>query len=142
MASRQLYPVVGANSPEQVCINFRFQINGTSDPDALLPYNSVVSNVTRASEGLFNVTLTELYPTFICGSGSIFGATANGLTVEFVSWTASTGVLVVRTVDPSEGATGTEADAPAAIDDPPDNHWVCVQAVFCRRNNLAPSGAI
>ena len=122
--------------PELVLEAFRFQVEGTSDPDALVPYQQGVTNVTRSSIGLFAITLATKYPTLISCVGSVQAAAASGgdtvgLHVYPVSYTASTGVLVVRV----ENHAG-------AADDPTDEDWVHVQAVFCRRSGMAPSGAI
>lgn len=92
-----LAPFAGlVNGPEQLEVNFRFQVNSTSDPDNVLPKYQGVSDVTRVSEGLFDITFTEKYPVFIMASGSILAASASGVKVEPVSYTASTGVLRVR----------------------------------------------
>jgi hypothetical protein len=48
-------------------------------------------------------------------------------------YSASAGTLTFTVV----GADGT-----TAAEDPPDNDWVYVEATFCRRSNLCPSGSI
>jgi hypothetical protein len=127
-------PLLGG--PEEVLKSFRFQINGTSDPDAQVP-SGAVQDIVRTSAGLFTITLpqTERYPVLVSCTGSVqqaaVGTTGTAFTV--VSYTASTGVLVVRTVDTTAGQ---------AADDPADDDWVHVQAVFCRMTVLAPTGAV
>lgn len=117
---------------------FRFQINGTSDPDFQVPAGAV-DDVVRTSAGLFTITLpqTERYPALISCTGSVqtaaVGAGTVGALFTPVSYTASTGVLVVRIVD-QDGTPGAA--------DPADNDWVHVQAVFCRMTVLAPTGAV
>lgn len=124
------------NSPEQVTIKFRFQINGTSDPDNVVPALSGVTEVTRTSAGLFVVTFAEKWPVFIGATGSVLEATqAHDLIVKtsVAGYVPSTGLLTLTVVG---------ADGSTAAEDPPDNDWVYVEATFCRRSGLAPSGAI
>lgn len=127
-----------AAGPEQVQLSLRFQINGTSDPDFVFPAG-IVSDITRGSAGLFNIFLntSERYPSLVSCVGSVqaaaVGAGGVGALVYPVSYTAATGVLQVRVVD--QDGTPTAAD-------PANDDWVHVQAVFCRRTNLASVGAI
>lgn len=127
-------------SPETVTLKFRFQINGTSDPDACLPAFQGVSDVTRNAAGVFDVTFTEKYPTYIGHTGSVMGDSGAtlGLIVQGsdpADYSSTTGVLRVRTVD-------TYTDATPAPADPVDNDWVFLEVTFCRRSNLCPSGSI
>lgn len=142
--SKVLYPVHFVNSPEQVTLKFRFQINGVSDPDAIVPANCGVTDVTRTSEGLFAITLDEKFPVFIGATGTVMGtgATSLGMVVQCApgDYVASTGVLSVSTIDPSEA--GTAPETTGAVDDPTDNDWVYIEATFCRKSGLAPSGSI
>lgn len=139
--SRKLWPAPLAGSPELVTINFRFQINGTSDPDAVVPGNALVTNVTRTSAGVFAVTFGEIFPVFIGANGAVMSVTAGeasyGLIVQTTpgSYSTTTGILTVHVVDPYTDAT------PAAAD-PTDNNWVYVSATFCRKSTMAPSAAV
>lgn len=128
-------PLLGG--PHEVLKSFRFQIDGANDPNFQVPARAV-DDVVRTSTGLFTITLpvTERYPVMISCTGSVQTAAASGgdtIAVVFtpVSYTASTGVLVVRT----ENHAGT-------ADDPADNDWVHVQATFSKFEVTAPTGAI
>jgi hypothetical protein len=123
--------------PETVTLDFRFQVNGTSDPDFQFPAGAV-ADVVRSSAGLFSITLKNKWPQMVTCTGSVqvaAVAAGQGSFVEPVSYTASTGALVVRTVDPDA------AGAPAAAD-PSDNDWVSVRATFCRRTALMSVGSV
>lgn len=128
---------------EQVEACFRFQINGTSDPNFLFPSNMahVVSDVTRNAAGVFDVTfaLGHRWPGLVAVGGSVMTASGAGLGLIVQSavadYDASTGVLRVRTVDPYTDAT------PAALD-PADDDWVCLRVVFQRRTQFSSTVAI
>lgn len=128
-------------SPELVVVKFRFQINGTSDPDAILPKYQGVTEITRTSAGVFAITFAEKFPVFLGMVGNVMSVTAGqvsyGLIVQTTpgSYSATTGILTVHVVDPYADAT------PAAVD-PTDDNWVYLQCTFCRRNGLVPSGSI
>lgn len=128
---------------EQVKLCFRFQVNGTSDPDFLYPSNmsAVVVDVDRTAAGTFEIELGQghRWPGFVGGGGFVMGddGVSLGLEVQCAvsDYTASTGKLVVRTVDPYTDAT------PAAVD-PTDNDWVYVELCFQRREMFNTSVAI
>lgn len=128
------------NSPEQITVKFRFQINGTSDPDFIVPALSGVTEVTRTSAGLFAITFAEKWPVFIGMQARVLPVTAatNDLTVSCVvtSYSSTTGILSIT-------VSGPVTDyLTVAAEDPVDDSWVYVEATFCRRSGLAPSGAI
>ena len=126
-----------AEGPETVGLDFRFQINGTSDPDRQFPAGAV-KDVVRVSAGLFDITLQSKWPTMVTCVGSVqvaAVAAGQGAGFEPVSYTASTGVLRVRTVDFDNAGASAAAD-------PTDNDWVHVNAVFCRRDALMKEGAV
>ena len=127
------------NLAEEVTVKFRFLINGTSDPDALMPHMKGVSEVTRSGPGVFVATMSEKYPVFLGLTGNVMGDSGAtlGLVVQgdFAGYDSATGLLTFRTVD-------TYTDATPAAADPTDNDWVYVEATFCRRSTLCPSGAI
>ena len=134
-----LAPYVGlCEGPETVRLDFRFQCQapGANDPDFQFPAGAVL-DVVRASAGLYNITLKNKWPQLICATGCVQAAAvgATGMFVQVVSYTASTGVLVVRTVDPDTAGLPTAAD-------PADNDWVHIQAAFCRRTALMAVGAV
>jgi len=136
--SRSLFSGPLTNAPELVVLRFRFQINGTSDPDFIVPVNSGVSEITRSSAGVFVATLEEKFPVFFGVLGGVIGPSGgsaiNDQSVKATidGYVASTGLLTFTVVD-----AGTAAAA-----DPTDNSWVFVEATFCRRSGLLPSGAI
>ena len=127
------------NLAEEVTVKFRFQINGTSDPDALVPHMKGVTDVARSGVGVFAATMADKYPIFVGLTGNVMGDSGAtlGLVVQgdVAGYVASTGVLTFRTVD-------TYTDATPAAADPTDDDWVYVEATFCRRSTLCPSGAI
>ena len=84
------------NGPEQVELNFRFQINSTSDPDNIVPSKQGVADVTRISTGLFDVEFSRKYPAMVRANAGLLAASASGVKVEVVSYTASTGKLRLR----------------------------------------------
>lgn len=123
-------------SPELVVVKFRFQINGTSDPDFVVPGSQGVTEVTRTSAGLFVVTLAEKYPTFVGAVGTVLEATqAHDLICKFsvAGYVASTGKLTFTVVG---------ADGSSAAEDPADNDWVYVEATFGRRSGMHAQAAI
>lgn len=124
-------------SPETVVVRFRFQINGTSDPDFLVPHAQGVIDIARTGAGVFAITFADKYPVFIGASGYVMaGVIAASHQLIPVggpaAYVASTGVLTLSSLD---------LDTPA-VTEPTDNDWAYVEAVFCRRSTLAPSGAI
>ena len=134
--ARKLHPAPLGVSPELVKVCFRFQINGTSDPDNILPAACMVSNVTRTSAGLFSITFIEKFPVCIGFTGSVLESTqAHDLIVKSSAgaYSATTGITTVTVVG---------ADGSTAAEDPADNDWVYCEFLFCRRNDLAPSGAL
>src|SRR5690348_3352983 len=132
--------VMMSESPELVKLCFRFQINGTSDPDACVPAGAVL-DVDRTAAGTFEIELpaNKRPPTFIGATGSVMGddGVSLGLIVQAAvdGYVAATGKLTVRTVD-------TYTDATPAAADPTDNDWVYIEATFCVRTSLSPSAAI
>ncbi len=127
-------------TPEVVETCFRFQINGTSNPDVAFPSGQVVS-VTRTGAGAFDVVLPAhmRYSNYVGLTGTVQGDSGAtlGLVVQnaVTDWASATGTLTVYTVD-------TYTDATPAAADPTDDDWVFVKAVFLRRNTLAASEAI
>lgn len=138
---RILYEQAFVNSPEQVTLKFRFQSagTGTTDPDFIVPANCGVTDIDQSAAGVWAITLTEKYPVFIGLTGHVMCASGVGLgqivQAAVADYVASTGVLTVRTVDPYTDASPAAADIA-------DNDWVYIEATFCRKSNMAPSGAI
>src|SRR5690606_5447300 len=127
-----------SDAPEIVKLVFRFQINGSVDPDSVLPAG-IVTDIVRTGAGLFTVTLNRYnrWPVLLGATGHVVGSTV-GMTVEpagvpDTAYDSATGELLLRVV----GQDGT----PAATD-PADNDWVYVEATFARRDILAQSAAI
>src|SRR5574342_66363 len=127
-----VYPKSYTNVPESEVVRFRFQINGTSDPDFCFP-KSGITDIVRSGAGVFAITFDRKYPAFVGGNGMVMGddGVSFGLIVQTTpaDYVANTGILTVRTVDPYTDAT------PAAAD-PTDNDWVFVEAVFSRTTAL------
>ncbi len=125
---------------EEVTLRFRFQVNGTSDPDFQYPAGAV-SDVVRTGAGVFEITLPAGFrpPGMVGCGGHVLGddGVSLGLQVQAAQdgYVASTGKLTVRTVDPYTDAT------PAAAD-PTDNDWVYVEATFIRRDALSRTGTV
>jgi hypothetical protein len=143
--SKVTYPLVGVSSRDLVIVACRFQINGTSNPDSLVPIGGAVTDVVRNGAGLFDIYLDQKYSMLIAcvasveqaaslGAGSAI-AVAPGVTNGASVYNSSTGVLSIRTADP-------DASGAVALADPADNSWVHVIAVFARSSNSAAAGAI
>lgn len=122
-----------SSGPEQVIVSFRFQTDVGADPDAVVGGYGVVTAVANSS-GVYTVTLAPefRYTTLInCVAGVENDPTKS---VQFTSYTQSTGALVVTGLD--DGG-GVHAAAEVA-----DDKWIHVTATLCRRNDMAPSVAI
>jgi hypothetical protein len=130
--AKQPYPGL-RGGPEEVTVNFRFQIDGTSDPDAFFGSGGLVTDIVRDGAGAFSITLDKNYAftNVVCAHVSV----EDDLDVagKYISWTGSTRVLVVNTV---------VHDGSPAAGDPADDSWVHVSVTFCRRTNLATSQSI
>ena len=113
--------------PEVVFHVFRFQINGTSDPDFQMPAGAVV-DVVRQDAGDFDIEYKEKFPVLLGVMGSVMEATPEHdlqVKADLADYDASTGVLSISIV----GADGTPID-----EDPADDDWVFVVAAFGKRN--------
>lgn len=139
--SRVLWPAPLSNAPNLVTLKFRFQVNGTSAPDALVPANCGVTDVTYDdTPKAFTITFDEKFPVFIGGFCSVMpGApeTAGNadflLSMDVADYSSTNGTLVVYSV----GVDGT-----TAAEVPPDDSWIYCELTFCRRSTQAPSGSI
>lgn len=111
--------------PNVDLVAFRFRIDGTDDPDGLFPGYQGITSVTRSSEGLFAITFDFKYPFMLACVGAVESAVANttGTAVQVISYTASTGVLLVSTTANDDGL----------VDDPVDNAWVHLFCVMARQ---------
>jgi hypothetical protein len=118
--------------PEEVTLNFRFQINGTSDPDAFFGSGGLVTDIVRDAAGEFTITLDKNYR-FANVINCFVASEDLGVDGYYVAWTQSTGALQVSTI--ADAAATTEAD-------PTDDTWVHVSVTFCRRSDLASSQSI
>lgn len=119
-------------NPNEVVLKFRFQINGTSDPDNAV--GACVQDVTRDSTGVFTVTLKAEYrfATMITARADVMNDVDKQ--AQPTSWTQSTGAFVVTTLDDGAGAH--------AAGDPADNTWVLCELTLCRISDQAPVVAI
>lgn len=130
--AKQSYPGL-RGGPEEVTLNLRFQINGTGDPDAYFGSGGLVTDIVRDGAGAFSITLDKNYrfqDVIVCHVGVEDDLDVDG---KYISWTQSTGVLVVNTV---------QYDGTPAAADPADDSWVHVSVTFCRRTSLATSQSI
>lgn len=130
MAKLQEPPL--SNQLESVIVAFRFQVNSTSDPDNVVGGAQVVTEISNSS-GVVTCTLAPEYrfPVLIACHVGVEGDLTNS--AQFTSYTQSTGALVVTTF----ANDGTPAAAEAT-----DDVWVHVIAVFCRRNDMAPTESV
>ena len=119
--------------PEEVTLNFRFQINGTSDPDAFFGSGGLVTDVVRGGVGAFTITLDSNYRFTNVLTCHVSAEDDLDVTGRYISWTQATGALVVNTV--------LHDGTPAAAD-PADDTWIHVSVTFCRRSDLASSQSI
>lgn len=129
MSRNEYQLLVGA--PEQVTHKFRFQVNGTSDPDNFIGGAQTVTDVVRDDVGEFSITMKNKYPTFV---GGVFGRVGSGeqaQMIEVLSYTASTGVVVIQCL----------SDAGVA-EEPTDDDWIYCELTFCRRSQLSPTTSI
>lgn len=142
---RILFPAPLSSSPELVTLKFRLQYANNVKADFQLPAYSITSN-TRTSEGLYTMTLNEMYPVFVGGFGHVMVAAANAVTasshyvaIDPADYVATTGVLTYRTLwhDHAGASTG-----PGVLADIADNDWVFFELTFCRKSDLAPVGAL
>jgi hypothetical protein len=137
--SRTLYPAPLSGSPELVTLKFRFQVGATggAEPDFIVPASCGVHGVTRdGSAGLYTITFSEKYPVFIGCLGHVMEATpAHDLIVkaDVADYDAALGTLIITVVG---------VDGSTAAEDVIENDWVYMEVTFCKRSELAPSGAI
>lgn len=129
--AKQPYPGL-RGGPEEVTLNFRFQVNGVTHPDAFFGSGGLVTEIVRDAAGEFTLTLDKNYryqDVINCRVDS----EDLGVDGYYVAWTQSTGALQVSTC--ADAAATTEAD-------PTDDTWVHVSVTFCRRTALASSQAV
>lgn len=141
--SRNLYPAPETNLLRAVTLKFRLQYVADLKPDFVVPAGAI-SSVTRASEGLYTLTLNQLFPTFVGGFGEVMPASANLATlgglrviIDPADYVASTGVLTYRTAWGDGAGTGAMTLADVA-----DNDWVYFELTFMYYSGQAPTGAI
>jgi hypothetical protein len=139
--ARKLHPAPLTGSPELVTYKFRFQSagTGTTDADFIVPAACGVKAVDQTAAGVWAIEFIEHHPTFVGMVGTVMVASGVGfgqvVQAAPADYSATTGILTVRTVD-------TYSDATPAAADVADNDWVYCEVTFCRRNDLAPSGAL
>lgn len=125
-----------STGPEQVILAFRFRSNLATDPDAVVGGAGTITAIAEAA-GVYTCTLAKEYRflTLVSCIAGVEGETLDD--AQFTSYTASTGALVITVLQPS-------TDAAAQVVGPPtsDNTWIHVQAVLCRRSQLAPEETI
>lgn len=116
---------------------FRFQINGTSDPDFQCPAGAV-KDVVRNGVGVFTVYLPNGFrPLTMLGLvGEVLEATpAHDLKVkaDLADFSASAGTFQITIV-------GT--DGSTAAEDPVDNDWVYLEVTFAFREKAGTVGSV
>lgn len=129
-------------APELHTLKFRIQLAATTGaPDFQVPAGSIAS-ATADTGGVYTLTMREKYPVFVGGFGKVMPASVAGSSdswrmVHFVpsSYVAATGVLTVTILTDDGDGTDTAENGV-------DNDWVYFELTFCRRSQLAPSGAI
>ncbi len=137
--ARAFFPAPLSGSPELVTLKFRFQAGAAAgaEPDFIVPAYCGVSGVTRdGSAGLYTISFIEKYPVFIGLVGTVLEATpAHDLIVkaDVADYDATAGTLIITIVG---------VDGGTAAEDVIENDWVYLEVTFCRRNGLAPVGAI
>lgn len=112
--------------------HFRFQVNGTSDPDNIIPVAATagVATIDYTAVGVYSIVLTRALGQLVTVHCSTLGnAAASNEKVHTVSWTASTNTLLLQSV---LNDTATVLD---------DNTWVCVTIHWARFAADAASGA-
>lgn len=116
--------VEGVSKEGLVRVTFRIQTNTTSAPDKVIPAGAVTA-ADQTGTGLYSITLANYtkYSGFVGGSVGYYGTTTttDGIYPHIVSYTASTGVLLVDLY--SLAATPALADAT-------DDMWLMCDLVF------------
>lgn len=128
--ARQEYPAL-AGAPETVTHKFRFQVNSTSDPDNFVGGSQTVTDIVRDDVGEFSITFANFYPLFIEAGFGRLGSGEQAQIIEVLSYTASTGVLVIQCL----------SDAGIA-EEPTDDDWITCSVTFSRRNSMNGSISI
>lgn len=118
-------------APETVTHDFRFQVNATSDPDNFVGGSQTVEDIVRDDVGEFSLTFANKYPLLIAANFGRLGAGEQAQIVEVLSYTASTGVMVIQCL----------SDAGIA-EEPTDDNWITCSVTFSRRNSLNGSTSI
>lgn len=129
MARKEHPGLCGA--PETVTHSFRFQVNATSDPDNFVGGSQTVTDIVRDDVGEFSISFANFYPLFISASFGRLGSGEQAQMIEVLSYTASTGVLVIQCL----------SDAGIA-EEPTDDDWITCDVTFCRRNSMNGSISI
>lgn len=129
--------ISGTATPGTVRVSFRIQTNTTSAPDNVVPAGAVTA-ADQTGTGLYTMTLANYtkYAGLISGSVGVMGATgAEGLGAHIVSYTASTGVLLVDVYS----LGGASADALADVK---DDNWILCDLVMATDAAYSTSTAI
>lgn len=124
--------IPACNIDREYMQHFRFQVNGTSDPDFIIPVAATagVATIDYSATGVYTIVLTRALGQLVTVSCNTLGnAAASNEKVHAVSWTESTKTLVLQSV---------LSDTATVLD---DNTWVCVNLVWARYVNDAASGA-
>lgn len=124
--------------PDCDMLAFRFQVAdpaGTDDPDLLFPGYLGVENVTRVSEGLYEITFSHKYTKYLTVLPAVEGiaSVAAGFHARFTSYDPDTGKLRI---------TITNAAVTPVAADPLDDVFVHVFCVMARKTGQLQNKAI
>ncbi len=118
--------ISGTATSGTVRVSFRIQTNTTSAPDNVVPPGAVTA-ADQTGTGLYTMTLANYtkYAGLISGSVSVglVATGAEGLAAHIVSYTASTGVLLVDVYSLGGAASDALADVK-------DDGWILVDLVM------------
>lgn len=112
----------------------------TGNPDFIVPAGALY-DATADTGGVYSLVLNEWFPVFVGGFGVVMqeavGSTADVYRVNIApgDYDPTTGTLEVTLL--TDDGDGTETAENGQADD-----WVYFELTFCRRSQLAPSGAL
>ncbi len=129
-------PYITGSTKQSLCrVAFRVQSNSGAAFDNVIPAGAVTTSV-RSSAGLYTMVVAGFASLGVLVSGhvSLLGAVTEtgGVTGQIVSYTPSTGVLIINFHD-------TSADP--AVADVLDNDWAMVDLLFAQDVNAEGTAA-
>ena len=94
--TRQKFPNALFNTNRHLEVSGSFETDSTNDPTNVRGNGFVV---TRSGTGEYTITLPDYYAQMICCVANVESATEADSYVEVDSYTAATGVLILRVMD-------------------------------------------